>query len=99
MEDARMVGGRRGGGWRVGTCERLLTPRPPLLRGGGEGVWYIGARVPQGGDTLVFAEGRLVVFGSRIAREGAQSPGERACLTLGYCPTPLRGVQMEEWSR
>ena len=99
MEDARMVGGRRGGGWRVRACEGLLTPRPPLLRGGGEGVWYVGARVPQGGDTLVSAEGRLVVVGPRIATGRAGSWGERACLTLGYCPTPLRGVQMEEWSR
>ncbi len=55
--------------------------------------------VPQGGDTFVCAKVRLVIFGSRIAKGRAGSWGERACLTLGYCPKPLRGFQMEEWTR
>ena len=68
-------------------------PSPPRRRRGGV---QSRARFPQGGDTLVVAEGRLVVVGSRTAREGARSPGERVCLTLGYCRKPLRGFQMGE---
>ncbi len=57
-----------GGGWANGRSRSLLTPSP-LSSAAEERGCSISCGVPQGGDTLVFGEVRLLVIERRISGE------------------------------